>query len=172
MALSGNDNDCGQITDAALAEGILRALEKSLEILEERRRTALGELGRPRATSKPRVIREGPSPVRRFLTAARLMVKRTAPARRRKPQTRPDQLQENGDWQGAATWHRILDCIGASRRSGGPGNSLSHERACSRRPAFPRCGANGTPGRPVCLEIVAASPNGSLLVLRVKPFAR
>ena len=63
--------------------------------------------------------------------AARLMVKRTAPARRRKPQTRPDKLQENGDWQGAATWHRILDCIGASRRSGGPGGSLSHERACS-----------------------------------------
>ena len=46
-------NDGGQITDAALAEGILRALEKSLEILEERRRTALAELRRPRATSKP-----------------------------------------------------------------------------------------------------------------------
>jgi hypothetical protein len=41
-------NDGGQITDAALAEGILRAFEKSLRILEERRRTALG----PRATSK------------------------------------------------------------------------------------------------------------------------
>jgi hypothetical protein len=22
-----------------------------------------------------------------------------------------DQLQEDGDWQGAITWHRILDCI-------------------------------------------------------------
>jgi hypothetical protein len=22
-----------------------------------------------------------------------------------------DQLQENGDWQGAVSWHRILDCI-------------------------------------------------------------
>ena len=24
---------------------------------------------------------------------------------------RADQLQEDGDWQGAITWHRILDCI-------------------------------------------------------------
>jgi hypothetical protein len=46
-------NDGGQITDAALAEGILRALKKSLEILQERRRIAVEELRRPRATSKP-----------------------------------------------------------------------------------------------------------------------
>ena len=45
--------DAGQITDAALAAGILRALEKSLEILEGRRRTELGAL-RPRATAKAR----------------------------------------------------------------------------------------------------------------------
>jgi hypothetical protein len=24
---------------------------------------------------------------------------------------RADQLQEDGDWQRAVTWHRILDCI-------------------------------------------------------------
>jgi hypothetical protein len=34
-------NDGGHIEDATLAEGILRALEKSLDILQKRRRTAL-----------------------------------------------------------------------------------------------------------------------------------
>jgi len=46
-------NDGGQITDAALAAGILGAFEKSLEILEGRRRTELGALC-PRATAKAR----------------------------------------------------------------------------------------------------------------------
>ena len=46
-------NDSGHIQDATLAEGILRALEKSLDILQERRRTAIGELRRSRASSQP-----------------------------------------------------------------------------------------------------------------------
>ena len=42
--------DGGQIADAALTEGILRALEKSLSILHERRRTVLSEARQPRAS--------------------------------------------------------------------------------------------------------------------------
>jgi hypothetical protein len=37
---------------------------------------------------------------------------------------RADQLQEDGDWQGAVTWHRILDCI--ERRRSRPRDEAVH----------------------------------------------
>jgi hypothetical protein len=45
-------NESGQFVDATLAEGILRALETSLRILEERKRAALSQLRQPGATSR------------------------------------------------------------------------------------------------------------------------
>jgi hypothetical protein len=48
-------NDGGHIEDATLAEGILRALEKSLDILQKRRRTAFRQ-----STSSQSGIREKP----------------------------------------------------------------------------------------------------------------
>jgi hypothetical protein len=44
-------------------------------------------------------------------TAALPMVKRYKADGMLGAAARADQLQEDGDWQGALVWHRILDCI-------------------------------------------------------------
>ena len=44
-------------------------------------------------------------------TAALLIVKRYGDDAMLEAAERADQLQEDGDWQAAITWHRILDCI-------------------------------------------------------------
>jgi hypothetical protein len=43
--------------------------------------------------------------------AALIMVKRYGDDAMLEAAARADQLQEEGDWQGALTWHRILDAI-------------------------------------------------------------
>ena len=43
--------------------------------------------------------------------AALIMVKRCGDDAMLEAAARADQLQEEGDWQGALTWHRILDAI-------------------------------------------------------------
>ena len=43
--------------------------------------------------------------------AALLMVKRYGEDTMLEAAARADKLQEDGDWQGALTWHRILDAI-------------------------------------------------------------
>jgi len=43
--------------------------------------------------------------------AALAMVKRYKEDAMLEAAARADQLQEDGDWQGALVWHRILDCI-------------------------------------------------------------
>jgi hypothetical protein len=43
--------------------------------------------------------------------AALAMVKRYGDDAQLEAAGRADQLQEDGDWQGAVTWHRILDAI-------------------------------------------------------------
>jgi hypothetical protein len=43
--------------------------------------------------------------------AVLLLVKRYGADAQLEAAARADQLQEDGDWQGAITWHRILDCI-------------------------------------------------------------
>ena len=43
--------------------------------------------------------------------AALLMVKRYGADAMLEATQRADKLQEEGDWQGAVQWHRILDCI-------------------------------------------------------------
>jgi hypothetical protein len=43
--------------------------------------------------------------------AALLLVKRYKEDAMLEAANRADQLQEDGDWQCAVTWHRILDCI-------------------------------------------------------------
>jgi hypothetical protein len=43
--------------------------------------------------------------------AALAIVKRYGPDAMIEAAARADQLLEDGDWQGAATWHRILDAI-------------------------------------------------------------
>ena len=43
--------------------------------------------------------------------AALLMVKRYGDDAMLEAAGRADKLQEDGDWQGALTWHRILDAI-------------------------------------------------------------
>jgi hypothetical protein len=43
--------------------------------------------------------------------AALLIVKRYGDDAMLEAAERADQLQEDGDWQAAITWHRILDCI-------------------------------------------------------------
>ena len=47
-----NYHAAGHLADAGLAEGILRALEKSLSILEERRRMEFLDVRGPRRASK------------------------------------------------------------------------------------------------------------------------
>lgn len=39
------------------------------------------------------------------------MVKRYGADAMLEAAARADQLQEDGDWLGAVTWHRLLDCI-------------------------------------------------------------
>ena len=39
---------------------------------------------------------------------------------------RADQLQEDGDWQGAVSWHRILDCIERIQRPNPPEGEAVH----------------------------------------------
>jgi hypothetical protein len=48
---------------------------------------------------------------RELWQAALLLVKRYGDDAQLEAAARADQLQEDGDWQGAVTWHRILDCI-------------------------------------------------------------
>ena len=43
--------------------------------------------------------------------SALIMVKRYGDDAMLEAAARADQLQEEGDWQGALTWHRILDAI-------------------------------------------------------------
>jgi Family of unknown function (DUF6961) len=43
--------------------------------------------------------------------AALAIVKRYGDDATLEAAARADQLQEDGDWQGAVIWHRILDCI-------------------------------------------------------------
>jgi len=56
---------------------------------------------------------------------------------------RADQLQEEGDWQGAVDWHRILDCI---------------ERIQAQKPAVG--GGAASPRREACysVSLLAKSP--------------
>ena len=50
-------------------------------------------------------------PDRDIWAAAPLMMKRYKADAMLEAGARADQLLEDGDWQGAATWHRILDAI-------------------------------------------------------------
>jgi len=50
-------------------------------------------------------------PEREIWRAAMAMVKRYAADAMLEAAARADQLLEDGDWQAAATWHRILDAI-------------------------------------------------------------
>jgi len=50
-------------------------------------------------------------PDRDIWAAALLMVKRYGDDALLEAAARADQLLEDGDWQGAATWHRILDAV-------------------------------------------------------------
>ena len=50
-------------------------------------------------------------PDRDIWAAALLMVKRYKAEAMLEAVARADQLLEEGDWQGGATWHRILDAI-------------------------------------------------------------
>ena len=43
--------------------------------------------------------------------AALLMIKRYGADAMLEVEARADELTEQGDWQGANEWHRILDCI-------------------------------------------------------------
>jgi hypothetical protein len=54
-------------------------------------------------------------PEREIWRAALVMVKRYAADAMLEAAARADQLLEDGDWQAAETWHRILNAIKRSR---------------------------------------------------------
>ena len=73
--------------------------------------------------------------------AAVLLVKRYGDDAMLEAAARADQLQDDGDWQGAVIWHRILDCIERMRQKATVGNfdcqrlsRLVAERMRPRRP--------------------------------------
>ncbi len=76
-------------------------------------------------------------PDRDIWAAAQLMVKRYKADAMLEAMARADQLLEEGDPLGAATWHRILDAIErlqAQKPAGGRGGALRQSRIDSTSP--------------------------------------
>ncbi len=65
--------------------------------------------------------------------AALLMVKRYKADAMLAAAARADDLLEAGNWQGAATWHRMLDCVERLQSTKPAGGELCVRRAPARR---------------------------------------